>query len=80
MVEFATVWVARSITRRHPRQFAAYLQRKLAGKRRRAPSVPLESARQFPICDAAIVLELLPSRGVHVVLDHVVPERVTQQM
>jgi len=39
-------------------------------------SIPLEPPQQLPIRDAAVVLELLPLGGVHVVLDHDVAERL----
>src|SRR5690606_25197798 len=43
-------------------------------------SVPLEAAHQLPIRDAAIVLELLPAAGVHVLIDHRAAERFAQQL
>ena len=49
-----------------------------AGGRECRPSIPLEPAHQLPVGDAAVVFELLPLGGVHVVLDHVVAERLAQ--
>src|SRR5690606_25714729 len=43
-------------------------------------SVPLEAAHQLPIGHPAVVFQLLPAAGVHVVVHDLVPERLTQEL
>src|SRR5689334_9703586 len=42
--------------------------------------VALEAAHQFPVGDAAVIFELLPFRGMHVVLDHGIAKRRAQHL
>ncbi|MNG04439.1 hypothetical protein D3C84_875700 [compost metagenome] len=41
-------------------------------------SVALETALQFPIGDSPVVLFLFPLGGMHVMLDHLIAERLAQ--